>query len=160
LGFDFANSFLQGVDKYSIQLILKKNGASIGDNCDIETGLIFHNCTSYSNLYIGNNCHIGKSCFFDLRDIIKIKDNCVISMRSIFVTHVDMNKSKLRDYYPAKQKQIIIERNTFIGANSTLLMGVVVEENSIVAANALVINKVKSYTMVGGIPAKLIKTIK
>jgi len=73
LGFDVANQFMQRVDKSSIQLILKRYGATIGKNCDIETGLIFHNCKDYSNLIIGNNCHIGKNCFFDLQDKVTIK---------------------------------------------------------------------------------------
>jgi len=160
LGFQNATLYLSKVDKNAVIPLLKFNGVSIGENCDIEAGLIFHNCTSFGNLSIGNNCHIGKGCFFDLRDKITIEDNCVISMRSTFITHIDMNKSDLKHYYPAHQKHIIIKKNTYIGASSTVLMGVEIEENSIVAANALVTKNVKSYTMVGGIPAALIKTIK
>ena len=89
LGFDIANQFLPKVDKHSIQLILRKNGATIGKDCDIETGLIFHNCKNYSNLIIGDNCHIGKNCFFDLRDKLEIGDNVVISMQCTFLTHID-----------------------------------------------------------------------
>ena len=59
LGFDIANLFLQRVDKVSLQLILRRNGATIGKNCDIEPGITFHNCKDYSRLIIGNNCHIG-----------------------------------------------------------------------------------------------------
>ena len=81
LGFDVANLFLQRVDKTSLKLILKSNGAQIGRDCDIETGLIFHNCNDYSNLAIGERCHIGKSCFFDLRNKIIIQNNTVISMQ-------------------------------------------------------------------------------
>ena len=60
LGFEYANVFLKRIDKKSVQLILKKNGAQIGSDCDIESGLTFHNCKNYSNLIVGNNCHIGK----------------------------------------------------------------------------------------------------
>ena len=111
LGFDVANQFLQRVDKISMQLILKNNGAKIGENCDIETGLTFHNCKSYSNLIIGNNCHIGKNCFFDLRETIIISDNVVISMQCTFITHIDMSKSELSRIYPQKQKPVRINKN-------------------------------------------------
>ena len=92
LGFENANLYLRRIDKNSLKLILKKNGAKIGENCDIENGLIFHNCNDYSNLVIGDNCHIGKNCFFDLREKIELGNNVVISMQSTIITHIDLNK--------------------------------------------------------------------
>ncbi len=159
LGFDVANQFIQKVDKISLQLILKRNGAKIGDNCDIETGLIFHNCNNYSNLIIGNNCHIGKSCFFDLREKIEIGNNVVVSMQSTFITHLDMSKSELVKLYPSESKRIKINDNVYIGARSTILMGVEIGKNSFIAAGSLVIENVEPYTMVGGVPARIIKML-
>lgn len=159
LGPQNAILYFTRIDKSAVIQLLKLNGASIGDNCDIETGLTFHNCTDFNNLSIGNNCHIGKNCFFDLRDRITIEDNCIISMRSMFITHMDINKSDLRMNYPAKHEKIIIRNNSYIGANAIILLGVKVDEKSIVAANALVRENVGTYTMVGGVPAKLIKSI-
>lgn len=159
IGFDVANLFLQRVDKYSVQLILKRFGAKIGDDCDIETGQIFHNCKNYSNLIIGNNCHIGKNCFFDLRDKLHFGCNVVVSMKSSFITHIDMSKSKLSYNYPILSKPIFIRDNTYIGANSTILMGVEAEKNSFIAAGAVVVKKVETNTMVAGIPARYIKKL-
>jgi len=159
IGFDYANLLLQNVDKYSVQLILKKYGAVIGENCDIETGLIFHNCVNYKNLIIGDNCHIGKNCFFDLRDKIEIGSNVVISMHCNFITHIDISKSNLNKVYPPRQAPIIVKNNVYIGVRSTILMGVVLHENCFIAANSLVIHDVEPNTMVGGVPAKIIKTI-
>jgi len=160
LGFDAANQFIQRVDKISLKKILIANGAQIGEECDIETGLIFHNCESYSNLIVGNNCHIGKNCFFDLRDRVEIQDNVVISMKCTFITHMDMSKSGLNSKYPPIQKGQLIKANTYIGAGATLLMGVQTGEYSFIAANALVTKSVEPFTMVGGSPAKFIKEIK
>ncbi len=159
LGFDVANQFIQQVDKISLQLILKKNGAKIGKNCDIETGLIFHNCNDYSNLIIGNNCHIGKNCFFDLRNKIEIRDNVVISMQTTFITHIDMSKSELSRKYSQDSKEIVINSNVYVGARATILMGANIGENSFIAAGSLVNKNVEPYSMVGGVPAKLIKKI-
>ena len=159
LGFDIANQFIQRVDKDSLQLILVRNGATIGNNCDIETGLIFHNCNNYSNLIIENNCHIGKNCFFDLKDKVIIEDNCVISMQTIFITHIDMNKSHLSELYSTGQGCINIENDVYIGAKSTILMNICIGEKSIVGAGSLVNQKVNSKTIVGGVPAKPIKKI-
>lgn len=157
IGFDVANVFLQRVDKRSIQLILRKNGATIGKNCDIETGLIFHNCNNYKNLIIGNDCHIGKNCFFDLRGKVNIEDNVVISMQCSFITHQDMNKSALRELYPASFSNIVIKNNSYLGANATILQGVTVGRSSIVAAGALVKKNTRDFVIIAGVPAKTIK---
>ena len=157
IGFDVANLFLQKIDKVSLLLILKKNGAEIGKNCDIETGLIFHNCKDYSNLIIGYNCHIGKNCFFDLRDKIIIKDNVVISMQCTFITHIDMEKSELSKSYPSILKRIIINNDSYLGVRSTVLMGVEIGEKCLIAANSLIITSIKSNLIVGGTPAKILK---
>lgn len=157
IGFDYANLFLQRVDKISLQLILIKNGAKIGEECDIQTGIIFHNCMNYSNLIIGNNCHIGKNCFFDLRDRIIIKNNCVISMQCTFITHIDMSKSQLSKFFPPSSKEILINNNCYIGANSIILMGVELGRNSLIAAGSLINKNVSEFNIVGGVPAKLLK---
>lgn len=114
---------------------------------------------NYKNLIIGDNCHIGKNCFFDLRDKITIKDNVTISMNCVFITHLDLGKSKLSSNYPKETGKIIIEENSYIGCNSTILKGVTIYNNAFVAACTLVNKDVPSYTMVGGIPAKQLKKI-
>jgi len=158
-GFDNANQLIQRVDKYSVGFILKRYGATIGDNCDIETGLIFHNCGDYSNLIIGNNCHIGKNCFFDLMDQVIIGNNVVISMQCTFITHIDMNKSELSKLYPSIKGSIKLEDHVYVGANATILMNIVIETKSFITAHALVNNHVPALTMFGGIPARKIKDL-
>lgn len=159
LGFDVSNQFIKRVDKISLQLILKRNGATIGENCDIETGLTFHNCRNYSNLIIGNNCHIGKNCFFDLRGKINIGDNVVISMQCTFITHIDMSRSCLSKNYPAIIGKISIDNDCYIGVNSVILMNARLGNRSFIAAGSLVNKDVAPNTMVGGVPAKIIKKI-
>jgi acetyltransferase-like isoleucine patch superfamily enzyme len=154
LGFDQANAFLRRVGKNSIIPLLKKNGAVIGNDCDIEVPLIFHNCSDFKNLLIGNNVHIGKNCFFDLRDKITIEENVVISMQATFITHMDMSKSGLTKKYPPAQKPILIKNNSFIGANATVLMGVTLGAFSMAAAGAVVTRDVEPETLVTGVPAK------
>lgn len=157
IGFDVANLFLQRVDKYSLKLILKQNKAQIGKDCDIETGLIFHNCKDYSNLSLGDNCHIGKNCFFDLRDKIVIRNNVVISMQCTFITHIDLSQSNISNTYKMSSDRITINNDCYIGACSKILKGVVLNEACFVSASSLVINNLESNKIYGGIPAKFIK---
>lgn len=56
-------------------------------------------------------------------------------------------------------KPILIKNNAWIGAGATILPGVTIGENAIVAAGAVVSQSVPSNTVVGGIPAKIIKAI-
>jgi len=160
-GMDNASLMLNIVPKNVIIPLLKRYNSSIGRNCDIESNLLFHNIDikDYSNLSIGNNCHIGKNCFFDLRDKIIIKNNVTISMGCSFITHIDVGKSKLFIKYPPEKEEIFINSNVYIGANSTLLMGISVGVNSFIAAGSVVTKDVEPYTMVGGVPAKLIKKL-
>lgn len=141
-------------------MVLKRNGATIGRNCDIETGLIFHNCSKqYSNLYIGDNCHIGKNCFFDLRGKVVIEDNVVISMQVAFITHQDMNKSILKKKFPAEHHDILVKKNAYIGTRATILRGVTIGDCSVTAAGALVLRDVSSNSVVAGIPGKIVNRI-
>ncbi|HWV66569.1 DapH/DapD/GlmU-related protein [Chitinophaga sp.] len=56
-------------------------------------------------------------------------------------------------------KPILIKRNAWIGAGATILPGVTIGENAVVAAGAVVSKNVPGNTVVGGIPAKVIRTI-
>ncbi|PQJ73794.1 hypothetical protein BTO13_00210 [Polaribacter gangjinensis] len=158
-GSENSNNYLKIISQSSIIFILKIKGATIGKNSVIQSGITLHNAKNFSNLKIGNNCHIGKNCFFDLREEVLIGNNVVIGMQNTFITHLDMTNSSLSYYYPAKKLPIIINDNVYIGANCTILMGVIIEDSAFIASNALINKNVKSFTIVGGIPAKEIKKI-
>ncbi len=158
-GFENANKMFLTMDKRAAIPLLKKFGASIGEYCDIETPLIFHNCTNYKNLKIGNSCHIGKYCFFDLKDNIEIGDNVTISMQTTIITHLDLRSSKLSKIYPSQSNSVTINSHTYIGANSLILSGVTLKEGSFIAAGSVVTKDVDSFTMVGGVPAREINRL-
>jgi acetyltransferase-like isoleucine patch superfamily enzyme len=56
-------------------------------------------------------------------------------------------------------KSILIKRNAWIGAGAIILPGVIIGENAVVAAGAVVNKDVPANTVVGGIPAKIIRVI-
>ena len=159
LGFDNANNFLKYLSKNSVLPILRLKGAKIGVNCDIESGITIVNCKNFKNLVIGDNCHIGKNCFFDLRGKIVIDDNVTISMNTTLITHQDLGQSILSKKYKPSVSDIKIHSNAYIGANSIILQGTTIGNNSIVAASSCIVKSVKPKTLCGGKPAKLIKHI-
>lgn len=158
-GFENANNFLKKISQDSIIPILRMKGAEIGKKCNIQSGITIHNCKDYSNFKIGQNCHIGKNFFLDLRGKITIGNNVVIAMNNTFITHLDMNNSSLRKVYPAIHKDIEVKDNAYLGTNCTVLMGVTIGSKAIVGAQSLVINNVEKNTIYAGSPAVKIKNI-
>ena len=69
------------------------------------------------------------------------------------------NNHDLPDHSLLVCKPVHICRNAWIGAGATILPGVTVGENAVVAAGAVVTKDVAPNTIVGGNPAKLIKAI-
>lgn len=158
-GFEAANRFVSTLDKVTLEKILKRNGAMIGSNCDIETGLTFHNCQDYSNLIIGDNTHIGKNCFFDLAGKVELENNVVVSMCTNFLTHINMKKSDLSSLFPGKVGKIYIGKNTYIGAGVNILMDVDLGENCFVAAGSTVTKSFENNSFIAGVPAVLKRMI-
>jgi acetyltransferase-like isoleucine patch superfamily enzyme len=109
------------------------------------------------HIKIGNNVFINHACsFLDLGGIT-IEDDVLIGPRVNITTEnhpIDPSRRKSLDV-----KAITIKRGAWIGAGATILPGVTVGVNSIVAAGAVVNKDVPDNTIVGGIPAKVIKTI-
>lgn len=58
---------------------------------------------------------------------------------------------------PENDQDVIIENDVWIGANVTILKGVTIHTGSVVSAGAVVTKDVEAFSIVGGIPAKLIK---
>ncbi len=109
------------------------------------------------NTKIGKNVFINFDCtFLDLGGIT-IEDNVMLAPKVCLLSEGHPNSPKERQTLTAGK--IHIKKNAWIGANATILQGVTIGENSVVAAGAVVSKDVPDNTVVGGIPAKIIKTI-
>ena len=114
----------------------------------------------FSNLSIGENSNILDDCFFLLRDKIVIGNNVDIAYRVTIITSSNASASPfIRNIYPPFTAPVTIEDNVWIGANATVLAGVTIGKCSVVAAGALVNKDVEPYTVVAGVPAKILKRI-
>lgn len=133
-------------------------GDIMGTEIDKTTTIFAPFYTNFGrHISIGKNVFINHACsFLDLGGII-IEDNVLIGPRVNLVTEnhpIDPSQRKNLDL-----KSIWIKRNAWIGAGATILPGVTIGENSIVAAGAVVNKDVPDNTIVGGIPAKPIRSI-
>jgi acetyltransferase-like isoleucine patch superfamily enzyme len=135
----------------------------IGENSHIEYGVV---CTGFGNgkIIIGKDCYIGIRNILDWSDNIIIGNNVHIAGSSTGLwTHSSvqqvLNGDKLNDKSKRTTAPITIEDNVYIGGNCTIYPGVKISHHSVVAPNSAVTNDVEPYTMVGGVPAKLIKKL-
>ncbi len=109
------------------------------------------------NTRIGKNVFINFDCtFLDLGGIT-IDDQVMLGPKVSLLSEAHPLAATNRQTLTVGR--IHIKKNAWIGANATILQGVTVGENAIVAAGAVVSKDVPANTVVGGIPAKHIKNI-
>ena len=116
----------------------------------------FH--TNYGgHITLGKQVFINHACsFLDLGGIT-IEDDVMIGPRvNITSENHPVSVTERKTMLPAA---VLIKKNAWIGAGATILPGVTVGENSVVAAGAVVNKDVPANTVVGGIPARIIKEI-
>jgi len=106
---------------------------------------------------IGKNVFINFDCtFLDLGGIT-IEDGVLIAPKvSLLSEGHPVSPDKRHSLVP---KPIHIKKNAWIGANATILQGVTIGENSVVAAGSVVSKDVPDNVIVGGTPAKIIREI-
>lgn len=106
---------------------------------------------------IGKNVFINFDCVFLDLGGITIEDNVLIAPKvSLLSEGHPISPDERHSLVP---KPIHIKKNAWIGANATILQGVTIGRNSVVASGSVVSKDVPDNVIVGGIPAKIIKTI-
>lgn len=109
------------------------------------------------NITIGKNVFVNHACTFMDRGGITLEDNVLIGPKvNLITTNHAIPPSKRR---ATISHPIVIKKGAWIGAGATILAGVTVGENSIVGAGAVVTRDVPDHVIVGGIPAKFIKSM-
>ena len=109
------------------------------------------------NTTVGERTFINAGCKFQDQGGISIGDDCLIGHNATLCTinHAqDPDRRGDMEFHPIR-----IEDKVWLGANVTVLPGVTIGEGAIVAAGAVVTKDVAARTVVGGVPAKLIKRI-
>lgn len=109
------------------------------------------------NIHIGQRVFINSGCKMQDQGGIYIGDDVLIGHNACLLTlNHEMDPENRADMHP---KPIHIEGKVWLGSNVTVLPGVTIGEGAIVAAGAVVTKDVESNTIVGGVPAKIIKRI-
>ena len=144
---------------------IKRGVKIIGNARRIKIGhnfKIWHRCfisIGEGNISFGNNGLLGVDSYINAsKGNISIGNNVAIAPKvQIFsISHHYESGENLTDCY--KISDVVIEDNVLIGAGVIILPGVVIGTGAIVAAGSVVNKSVPSMHIVGGIPARLIKT--
>lgn len=140
---------------YNDEEIRQQMSQITGQELDESFSLFLPFTTDFGkNTKIGKNVFINSGCRFQDQGGITLGDQTLLGHNVILAT---IN----HDYDPDKRgimhlAPIVLKEKTWIGSHSTILPGVTIGENSIVAAGSVVTKDVKANTIVGGNPAKFI----
>lgn len=141
----------------------KSSFASIGKN------VIFHptnSSFSYKNITIGSNVGIGENAYFNATlSHIYIENNIAIAPNVTIrggnhrfdIVGKWITDYTAKDKNPSDDEPVYIEDDCWIGTNVTILKGVRIGRGSIVAAGSVVHKSCPPYSIIVGVPAKVIK---
>ena len=152
--------------EYSILNALSYNGVEIGNNFTLGKYAIIE-CTGVlrdvgNSLKIGNNVGINHYCFIGVRGNITIGDNVIFGPRvSIFSENHNFERLDI----PIKKQGVtkentIIGNDVWVGANVSIMPGVKIGNGCVIAAGSVVTKNIPDFSVVAGVPAKIIKNRK
>lgn len=112
------------------------------------------------SLFIGNNIYFGRMLQINAYRSVRIDDDVVFGDR-VYISDATHNYEKkdvaIIDQGTSFAGEVHIKTGAWIGIGACIMPGVVIGEHSIVAANSVVTKDVPDYSIVGGVPAKIIK---
>ncbi|WP_312454364.1 acyltransferase [Pseudescherichia sp.] len=121
-------------------------GAVIGDNCNICAHTLIEN-----DVVIGNRVTVKSGVY--IWDGVTLEDDVFIGPCVAF-TNDKKPRSKV---YPEQFSRIVVKKGASIGANATILPGIVIGEGAMVGAGAVVTKDVPANATVVGNPARILK---
>lgn len=110
------------------------------------------------NITLGRRIFINSGCKFQDQGGIVIGDDCLIGHNVVIATlNHDVDPDRRADMRPAP---VVIGRNVWIGANATILPGVRIGDDAVVAAAAVVTKDVPEGAIVVGSPARVARSVR
>ena len=147
----FTNSFLYNFpSKRFRNYMLRKMGMTFQGDARIYAGFHIRNPRG---IVLGNGVSIGPKVLLDGRKGLTIEEGAVIGYGAIIWT---LNHDYNDIHFCGKGAPVTIGRRAWICSNSIILPGITIGEGAVVASGAVVTHDVEPYTIVGGVPAKVI----
>jgi len=164
----FANNIQLGHGVYLDQNVYMHacpNGIQIDENSIIMYGAVLHvyNFRELPNagIKIGRDCLIGEYTVIRGQGGVTIGDRVYTSpyAQIVAVNHVFTDPEQPFIDQGITAEGIVIEDDVWLGAGSIITDGVHIGKAAVIAAGAVVVNDVEAHTVVGGVPARIIKKL-
>lgn len=143
---------------------LSQKGLTFGDHVTIGRFTMIRPSPYYrgnvgEGLHVGDNTSIGPMCYIGCSGQVVIGKNVLIAPHvKIFAeNHNFASVERPIKEQGGSRESVMIEDDCWLSSNSVVLPGVVIGSGSIIAAGAVVTKSVPAYSIVGGVPARLIK---
>ena len=146
--------FPMGALYNSFRIKLARNFLSIGSNCKIQPRVNFGDG---NGIVIGNSCMINSYVYIEgaiIGNFVLIAPDVTIYSRAHIHARTDI---PIIQQGMAEHNPPVIGDDVWIGKNAVIMAGLKIGSGSIIGAGAIVTKDVDPYTVVGGVPAKLIK---
>ena len=109
------------------------------------------------NITVGKNVFINSGCRFQDQGGITIGDGALIGHNAVLATlNHDFSPEKRSSMHPAP---VVIGKNVWLGANVTVVPGVTIGDNAVIAAGAVVTKDIPAGTIAAGVPAKVLREL-
>jgi acetyltransferase-like isoleucine patch superfamily enzyme len=136
---------------------------NIGDHTFVEIGVIFTG-EGDNWITIGGHCYLGIYAVLDGSSGLEIGDYVHVAGPSVGIwTHTSVYECLAGDSLENRSKKVTgrvrIESNVWVGGNTTIYPGVTIGHHAVIMPNSAVDKDVASFSMVGGVPAKLKRSI-
>lgn len=139
-----------------IEQIRTRLGEIVGQPIDESTTVFAPFFTNFGQfIRLGKNVFINHACSFLDMGGITIEDHVLIGPKVNLVT--ENHPLDPADRRALVTKPILVKRNAWIGAGATILPGVTIGENAVVAAGAVVSKDVPDNVVVAGVPARIVR---
>jgi acetyltransferase-like isoleucine patch superfamily enzyme len=152
------------IEDYAELNCLSRQKIIIGERVSIGKFAIIRPTNSYGGeigegLKIGNNSNIGPYCYIGCSGYIEIGNNVMISPRvSIYAENHVFDRTDITMKEQGVNRQFVkIEDDCWVAANSIILAGVTIGKGSVIAAGSIVTKDIPPYSIVAGVPARVIK---
>lgn len=121
-------------------------GARVGQSCSLGQNVFVG-----SNVVIGNNVKIQNNV--SIYDAVRIEDDVFCGPSMVFTNVYNPRSSIIRkDEY----RETVVKKGATLGANCTIICGVIIGEHAFIAAGAVINRNVKPYALMAGVPARQI----
>ncbi|SHE83153.1 2,3,4,5-tetrahydropyridine-2,6-dicarboxylate N-acetyltransferase [Marinitoga hydrogenitolerans DSM 16785] len=161
---NFLEKNTEKIEKYRIEMDRRNSAIPLLDlkkiNARIEPGAIIRdlveigdNAVIMMGAVINIGAKIGKKTMIDMNVVVggraQIGENCHIGAGSVIAGVIE----------PPSAEPVVIDDDVLIGANAVILEGVKIGKGAVVAAGSVVTKNIDPYTVVAGVPAKVIKKV-